>query len=183
MRHAVPLLFIVAAVLPASAQSKDGIERLKVCGSSGCRTISDPRELGPLIAGLIGLQPRKAPPPARFFTLTPERTAGWQDSWPRYVYVPEAKLVRQASGRGDVDWWPLTWTEGAHERATQGMTPFPMPVSWAALHTPAPDAATEGNRPLAPIVAAVVVVLASFGVVLLGRRRKALSRSRSETAF
>jgi hypothetical protein len=172
VRRIVPLLVIVTAVLPASAQAKDGIERLKVCGSSGCRTISGQQELAPLIAGLLGLEPRQAPRPAQFFTLTPERTAGWRDTWPRYVYVPEAKLVRQASGRGDVDWWPLTWTEGAHERATRGMTPFPKPVSWAALHTPAPSAAAESDRRPGPIVALVAVVLVSAGVVLFGRRRK-----------
>jgi hypothetical protein len=182
VRRAVPLLLIVTAVLPAGAHSKDGIERLKVCGSSGCRTIREPRELGPLIAGLLGLQPRKAPSPARFFTLTPERTAGWPDTWPRYVYVPEAKLVRQASGRGDVDWWPLTWTEGAHERATRGMTPFPKPVSWTALHEPAPNAAAERRQPRAPIVAVAAVVIASVGVVLLGRRRKVSRRSSPDAA-
>ena len=183
MHKALPLLLIVTAVLPPSAQSKDGIERLKVCGSSGCRIVSDPQEVGPLIAGLVGLQPRKAPAPAGFFTLTPERTAGWQATWPRYVYVPESKLVRQASGRGEVDWWPLTWTDGPYERATRGMTPFPVPVSWTALHTPAPEAATETQRRLTPIVAAVGVVLASVGLFLIWRRRNASSRSRWDTAF
>lgn len=183
MRRAVPLLLIVTAVLPTSAQAKDGIERLKVCGSSGCRTISDPQQLAPLIAGLVGLQPQKAPPPARFFTLTPERSADWQATWPRFVYVPEAKLVRQASGRGEVDWWPLTWTDGAYERATRGMTPFPVPVSWTALHTPAPDAASEPQLRLAPIVAAALVVLASIGALLIRLRSNATAtRSHCGTA-
>jgi hypothetical protein len=173
----------VTAVLPTSAQAKDGVERLKVCGSSGCKTISDPQQLAPLIAGLVGLQPRKAPPPARFFTLTPERTAGWQATWPRFVYVPEAKLVRQASGRGDVDWWPLTWTDDAYERATRGMTPLPVPVSWTALHSPAPNAAAaETQLRLAPVVAAVLVVLASIGAFLIRFRRNATA-GRSGTAL
>jgi len=174
MRRVLALVAVVAVSMPAAAQAKGGdIVRLKVCGASGCRTISDPYELGPLIGGLAGHEPRKAPPPSAFFTLRPDRIAGWPPGWPRYVYVPAAQLVRQDGPRLDPDWWPLIWTDGAYERATRGMTPFPKPVSWARLHTPAPDAKPATGRSRGPLAAAIgAAVLVAVCASILRRRRR-----------
>jgi hypothetical protein len=175
VRRALLFLILASLVVPLAAPAKDEIERLQVCGASGCRRISDPQQLRPLIAGLLGLEARPEPRPAPFFTLTPERTAGWRETWPRYVYVPEAQLVRQVNEGGDADWWPLTWTEGAHARATRGLTPFPKPVSWSKLHTPAPTPVESagGDRTVIALAAASAVLVGT-AALLVRRRMKPL---------
>jgi hypothetical protein len=170
---------MAAALLPASAAAKEGIERLRVCGSSGCRTISDPQLLAPLIGGLSGTDYTSAPPLGSFFTLVPEPTAGWPESWPRYVYVPAAQVVRQKDQRGNSDWYSLVWTDGAYERATRGLTPFPEPVSWAALKTPARrDRGVEdeslGRIHVAIAAAFALVVVGTAGIGVLRRERRPL---------
>jgi hypothetical protein len=178
MRAAVAAVLVVFALVPARADAKEGIERLRVCGSSGCRTISHPRLLAPLIGGLSGTDRESAPPLGSFFTLVPEPTASWPESWPRYVYVPGAQVVRQKDQRGNADWYSLVWTDGAYERATRGLAPFPEPVSWAALKTPArrdqsakDESAGRIQVAIGAALALVAVGTAGMGVLRHKRRR------------
>lgn len=161
-------MLVASALAPGSAAAKEGIERLKVCGASGCRTITYRGEIAPLINGL-GTNARPAPAPSEFFTLVPQPTRGWPDAWPRYVYSPEAQLVRQAWRRGHAEWYPPIWANGAYERATRGLKPFPEPVSWSALRTAARQ--EERNRlPAAVGLAVALVVVGGAGISVLRRR-------------
>jgi len=169
------MIALAAALYPAGAEGKGGgVERLRVCGASGCRTISDPLLLQPMIAG-IGPEADRVPSTGPFFTLIAD-AAGWPKTWPRYLYVPEADLVRQANGPepGSTTWYSLIWTEGAYERATRGLTPFPRPVSWNALKTPAQEDIRADRLPFAIGGAVAFVLVGTAGIGLIRRRRRPL---------
>jgi hypothetical protein len=166
-------MLAAAALFPGSAEAKEGIERLTVCGASGCRSFNDSRVIGPLIAGLLGTEAQPAPPTEGFFTLVPRATAGWPYTWPRYVYAPEAQLVRQAHRRGHAEWYPLVWASDGYAWATQGLTPFPAPVSWSKLRTPARQQVEADPLPRAIGTAVALVVLSGVGLGALRRRRRA----------
>jgi hypothetical protein len=167
-------MLLLSVVLPVAAHAKSGdIEHLRLCARSGCKTISDPRTIAPLVAGLIGVAPQRAPAPAEFFTLTPERTARRQQTWPRYVYVPDASLVRVSGASGDAEWLPLVWTDGAYERVTRGMTPFPAPTSWTRLQVG--SSASAGGADKLVVLGSVLIATATlFGVgTFIARRKRA----------
>jgi hypothetical protein len=170
VRKVVALLLLAAVLTPPNAVAKEGIERLRVCGVSACRTIDDEQLIGPLVAGLLGTNPRPHPPPVEFFTLVPEPTAGWPHTWPRFLYAPEAQLVRQTDGRGGTDWYPLIWTAGAYPRATEGLAPFPEPLAWSELKTPAARP-TEWARLKFAVGATVTVAALGFAAIAALRRR------------
>lgn len=77
----------------ATATAKDAITRLRLCGASGCVTVRDMTALQILMTYIVPSTPQP-PTPARYFTFAPVPTRQWPISYPRYVYVPTAKLVR-----------------------------------------------------------------------------------------
>lgn len=90
------------------------------------------------------------------------------------MYVPGAQVVRQKDHRGNADWYPLVWTDGAYERATRGLTPFPKPVSWAALKTLAPQDETASRLHVAIGAAVALVVVGTAGIGVLRRKTRPL---------
>src|SRR5919197_3092503 len=97
MRRVIMPVFVLALVLalPARGPAKEGIARLRVCGSSACRVLASPREIGAFLSAITSAsRPRPAPAPAAFFTLRPQRTKEWPTTWPRYVYLPAARMIR-----------------------------------------------------------------------------------------
>jgi hypothetical protein len=75
------------------AAAKDSISRLRLCGASGCVTVRDMTTLQILMTYIVP-STAQAPVHAPYFTFAPMPTRQWPITYPRYVYVPSAKLVR-----------------------------------------------------------------------------------------
>src|SRR5439155_12850545 len=85
------LALALVLALPARGSAKEGITRLRVCGSLSCRVLTSPRAISAFLSAITNAAPgRAAPTPAAYFTLRPERTKEWPTTWPRYLYLPSA---------------------------------------------------------------------------------------------
>jgi hypothetical protein len=127
MRRISLLLAVLALLLPLGASAKGEITRVRVCGVSHCRIVSDRTAVHTFMLAIINAaQGREAPLRSPYFTLRPERTREWPTSWPRYVYVPATRMIRLQSDRRDTpEWRWLGRRDPALKRMTRGLKPFP----------------------------------------------------------
>jgi hypothetical protein len=125
------LLVLIAFVLPLSASAKGEITQLKVCGTSGCRIVTDTTAVHSFALAIInGAQSRDVPPKSAYYTVRPERTKQWQSSWPRYLYAPSIQMIRiQRDGRATPEWIWLGRRNAAARRLIRGLRPFPRLVA------------------------------------------------------
>jgi hypothetical protein len=114
---------VFGPALAPSAQAKDVITRLEVCGTSQCRTIADLTTLE-IFMTEIGDESVAAPARAPFYTMRPEKTRDWLSTWPRYVYVPSSSSVRVTMGNGDRYWDRVGLSADLLERATRDLNPI-----------------------------------------------------------
>ncbi len=126
MRRTSLLLVLVALVLPLGASAKGEITRLRVCGVSQCRIVTDKTSVHTFFLAVINAgQDRAAPARSPYFTLRPEQTKDWPTSWPRYVYVPATQMIRLQFDRRDTpEWRWLGRRDPALRRMIRGLRPF-----------------------------------------------------------
>lgn len=136
------LLTMFGLPLVPSAQAKEAITRLKVCGASHCTTIADLTTLEILMTE-IGDESVAPPARARFYSMRPEKTGEWRTTWPHYLYVPSSNAVRVTMGNGDRYWdrvGPLL------KKVTRDLKPNPTPEAWSAADVAALPATGEAER-------------------------------------
>jgi hypothetical protein len=126
MRRMLLLLTVVVLILPLGASAKGEITQLRVCGASACRIVTDKTSVHAFMVAIINhARGRSAPPKSPYFTIRPERTKEWQTSWPRYVYVPAARMIRlQLDQRSTPEWRWLGRDDWAVRKLVRGLTPF-----------------------------------------------------------
>jgi len=73
---------------------------------------------------------RAAPAPGAYFTLRPEPTKEWPESWPRYLYVPAARMIRVQVDRIP-EWRWLGRRDPLVRRITRGLRPYRKPERWS----------------------------------------------------
>jgi hypothetical protein len=117
-----------------SATAKEAITRLRLCGASDCVTVQDMTTLQILMT-YIGASPAKPPSPAAapYFTFAPRPTRQWPSSYPRYVYVPSAKLVRIHYPPSASRWSSVGDAAPLLHRLTAGIRAYPPPSGWHAV--------------------------------------------------
>jgi hypothetical protein len=127
----VPMLVLATGLaLPASGPAKERITRLRVCGPSACRVLTSPRAISAFLSAITNAAPgRPAPAPAAYFTLRPERTQEWPTTWPRYLYLPAARMVRVQIDRTP-EWRWLGRRDPLVRKLTRGLAPYPAPKQW-----------------------------------------------------
>ena len=129
MRRVGPMLALALVLaLPARAPAKEGITRLRVCGASACRVVASPREISAFLSAITSAS-RPAPAPAAFFTLRPERTKEWPTTWPRYVYLPAARMIRVQID-STPEWHWLGRRDARVRKLIRGLMPYPAPRRW-----------------------------------------------------
>ena len=127
------LALALVLALPARGSAKQGITRLRVCGSSSCRVLTSPRAISAFLSAITNAAPgRAAPTPAAYFTLRPERTKEWPTTWPRYLYLPSARMVRVQIDRAP-EWRWLGRRDPLVRKLTRGLQPYPAPKRWQGL--------------------------------------------------
>jgi hypothetical protein len=176
---------LVVCVLAPQAMAKESIGALTVCGSNECKTVDDPALVAPIVTG-VGQTRSPQPVPAAYLTLVPQVKGEWRTSWPRYVYVPAAQVVRMTGEReGDVAWSPVEdWALSAYEQASRGLAPFEEPPSWARVIPNAEDNGSTRLRWPAIAVAAIALMtmaLLAGGVLRSRGLRPRVPRPRSVT--
>ncbi len=126
MRAITVLLIGLVLMLAAGASAKNEITRLRVCGSSGCKVVTDTPTRHAFISAIINAAQGRAAPAAReYFTMRAEWTKEWPVTWLRYVYVPGARMIRLQIDRRDRPEWRWLGRRDAVLRAmTSGLTPF-----------------------------------------------------------
>jgi hypothetical protein len=131
---ALGLTMLGVALVP-SAQAKEAITRLKVCGASQCRTIANLRTLEIL---MTEIGDESVAPPARgpFYTMRPEKTREWPSTWPHYVYVPSSNSVRVTMGNGDRYWDRVGLSADLLRRVTRNLDPNRTPKAWSTTEVP-----------------------------------------------
>jgi hypothetical protein len=146
----IALSFATLLLAVGHAGAKDAIDRLRLCGASGCVTVRDMTTLQILMT-YIGAADAARPSPAPYFTFAAVRTAEWPTSYPRYLYVPSRATVRITYPAGVTRW--ATVGDGAQvlRRLTTGIRPYASPRTWrsvAVTHSAtARIAATPATRP------------------------------------
>jgi hypothetical protein len=127
---ALGLTMFSLALVP-SAQAKEAITRLKVCGASQCRTIADLRTLEIL---MMEIGDESVAPPARapFYTMRPAKAREWPSTWPHYVYVPSSNTVWVTMDNGERYWDRLAFGDSLLRKATRDLKPNPAPKQWSA---------------------------------------------------
>jgi hypothetical protein len=129
MRRVVPMLALALVLaLPARGPAKEGITRLRVCGASACTVVASPREISAFLSAITNAS-RPAPAPAAFFTLRPERTKEWPTTWPRFVYLPAARMIRVQID-STPEWRWLGRRDPLVRKLIRGLTPYPAPRRW-----------------------------------------------------
>ena len=118
----------LALVVPAHAKE---LASLKVCGASGCQTITEPTLLRKAI-GLAEIQGEpvqiSTPRPAPFFRLE-FMVKGDEGSTPSFLqhYVPSTGAVTWRVGEGAWGWISAGQRRSLYDRATAGVQPFGRP--------------------------------------------------------
>jgi hypothetical protein len=115
-----------------SAIAKDAITRLRLCGASGCVTVRDMTTLQILMTYII---PATAQPPslAPYYTFAPIPTRQWPSSYPRYLYVPSAQLVRIRYTPSPATWGIVGDAAQLLHHLTAGIHPYPTPSTWRSV--------------------------------------------------
>jgi hypothetical protein len=114
------------------ASAKDAITRLRLCGASGCVTVRDMTTLQILMT-YIGAATAQSPSPAPYFTFAPIPTRQWPTSYPRYVYVPRATLVRVRYPPSPATWATVGEAAPVLQQLTAGMRAYAAPSAWHAV--------------------------------------------------
>lgn len=129
------LLVLVALSLPSDASAKGEITQIRVCGASTCSVVVDKAMVRAFMSAITNAElGRAAPPPSAYFTLRPEWTAERPGTWPRYTYVPAARMIRLQRDRRDTPEWRWLGRRDALVRAiTGGLDPFPKLLRWKGL--------------------------------------------------
>jgi hypothetical protein len=129
-------LIMFGLTLVSSAQAKDAITRLRICGASRCTTIANVKVLE-IVMTDIGDE--SATPAARvpFYTMRPEKTPEWPTTWPHYLYVPSSNAVWVMMGNGERYWDRLSFDLAAPllGKAAQHLKANPAPQTWRAVAT------------------------------------------------
>jgi hypothetical protein len=129
---------LVASLLiglsPASA--KDAIDKLRLCGASGCIVVRNMTRLQILMTYITPGTSRQ-PALAAYFTFAPVPTRSWPSSYPRYVYVPSVKVVRINYPPGTTTWGKVGEAAPVLRRLTRGLRPYLPPRSWSAVNVTA----------------------------------------------
>jgi hypothetical protein len=127
-RLLVPMLVLATGLtLTASGPAKEGITRLRVCGASACRVLTSPSAISTFLSAITNAAPgRPAPAPAAYFTLRPERTKDWPVTWPRYLYLPAARMVRVQID-STPEWRWLGRRDALVRKLTRALEPYPAP--------------------------------------------------------
>ncbi len=115
-----------------AATAKDTITRLRLCGASGCVTARDMTTLQILMT-YIGASTAQPPSPAPYFTFAPIPTRQWPSSYPRYVYVPSATLVRIRYPPNLARWATVGDAAPVLQQLTAGMPAYATPPAWRAV--------------------------------------------------
>ena len=115
-----------------AATAKDEITRLRLCSASGCVIVRDMTTLRILMTYIA---PSTAHPPARahYFTFAPVPTREWPTSYPRYVYVPTAKLVRISYPPSPATWGTVGEAAQVLEHLTARMRAYAAPIAWRTV--------------------------------------------------
>jgi hypothetical protein len=132
-RRALALgLIAFGLTLVPSAQAKEAITRLRICGASQCTTIAGLTKLEILMTD-IGDESVAPPHRAPFYTMRPEKTREWPATWPHYVYVPSSNAVQVTMGNGDRYWDSIAFELSAPllREATRDLKPNPTPEAWS----------------------------------------------------
>lgn len=126
------LSLAAALILVAGAAAKSEITRLEVCGSSECRIVTDRRAVRAFMSAIVNRAQGQAAPAAReYFTIRPDPTPEWRVTWPRYVYVPAARMIRlQRDRRDSPEWGWLGRRDPLVRRMTRAMTPYRQQEPW-----------------------------------------------------
>ena len=123
-RAAAIAAFVLAALaFSAPAFAKGKLTEIKLCGASECATFTDERTLRGATGG--GEPFRGVPPASPYYSLEfTHGTGRLAIAWRAY-YVPEARLMRNATMG---DWWTLTPASvRTLARMTRPIEPFPRP--------------------------------------------------------
>jgi hypothetical protein len=115
-----------------AASAKDAITRLRLCGASGCVTVRDMTTLQILMT-YIGAATAQPPSPAPYFTFAPIPTREWPSSYPRYVYMPTATLVRIRYPPSPAAWATVGEAAPVLQQLTAGMRAYATPSAWRAV--------------------------------------------------
>jgi hypothetical protein len=120
---------VVLLVGLGAATAKDAITRIRLCGASGCVTVRDMTTLQILMTYIVP-STAQPPAPAPYFTFAPVRTRQWPISYPRYVYVPTANLVRIRYPPSPASWGNVGDAAQVLEHLTAGMRPYAARSAW-----------------------------------------------------
>jgi hypothetical protein len=126
MRTITVLLVGLVLILAGAASAKNEITRLRVCGPARCKVVTDPSARHAFINAITNAaQGRSAPVGGAYFTIRAERTKEWPVTWPRYVYVPRARMIRlQIDRRDRPEWRWLGRRDAVLRKITSGLTPY-----------------------------------------------------------
>jgi hypothetical protein len=115
-----------------SATAKDAITRLRLCGASGCVTVRDITTLQILMTYIV---PSRAQPPslAPYYTFAPIPTRQWPSSYPRYLYVPSAQLVRIRYPPSPATWGTVGDAAPLLQHLTAGIRAYATPSTWQSV--------------------------------------------------
>jgi hypothetical protein len=127
MRLLLALAFAVLALAPAASAKE--LKSATICGTNGCKTVTDPERLRELPLG--GQTTAPAPSPAAFYTVGFRIAMGRaEDHRLRMLYVPSKTIVAWEV-YGDVTWAPVYGEAiDAMATATSGLEPFRAPIAW-----------------------------------------------------
>ncbi len=129
---AVLLVPVLSLTGLGPATAKDAITRLRLCGASTCITVLDMTTLQILMTYIVPSTARH-PAPAPYFTFAPIPTRQWPSSYPRYVYVPSAKLVRIRYPPSRATWGTVGDAAPMLQHLTAGMRAYVTPSAWQAV--------------------------------------------------
>lgn len=115
-----------------AATAKDALTRLRLCGASRCVTVRDMTTLQILMTYIVP-STAQPPSPAPYYTFAPTPTRQWPSSYPRYVYVPAAQLVRIRYPPSPATWGTVGEAAPLLQHLTAGRRPHATPSSWRSV--------------------------------------------------
>jgi hypothetical protein len=124
-----PVLFLTGL---GAATAKDAITRLRLCGASGCVTVRDMTTLQILMT-YIGSWAAEPPAAAPYLTFAPIPTRQWPSSYPRYVYVPSANVIRIHYPSSASRWSGIGNAAPLLHQLTAGIRAYPTPSAWRVV--------------------------------------------------
>ncbi|MDQ3822274.1 MAG: hypothetical protein M3321_03435 [Actinomycetota bacterium] len=174
----VTILVATALVANPSARAKGEITKLRVCGDSGCTTITERVAIRAVMTE-IGSGEAPAAPLGSFYVLVPEPTPEWRTAWPRYVYVPAANAVHVRWNDGTRYWTPVA-RDSTLFRLTRGRTPYRAPTAWEELTVRASGAIvdTSSGSGVGWRTISTVFVVAAAALLVAGGRFRTRQRAR-----